>query len=46
MTDVNRNPIIERLADHSDMIATLTNIIATLTRRVEHLEAQQRSSDE
>jgi hypothetical protein len=46
MTDINRNPIIERLEDHSDMLATLTEIIAALQRRVEHLEAQQRSSNE
>ena len=32
------DPIIERLADHSDMLATLTEIIDKLTRRVEHLE--------
>ena len=35
MTD---DPIIERLADHSDMLATLTDIVAKLTLRVERLE--------
>ena len=34
----DEHPIIERLADHSDMLATLTDIIAKLTLRVEALE--------
>ena len=32
------HPIVERLADHSDMLATLTDIVARLTQRVERLE--------
>jgi hypothetical protein len=39
MTD----PVVERLADHSDMIATLVDIVARLTVRVERLERLERT---
>ena len=40
-----QHPIVERLADHSDMLATLTDIVDNHARRIERLEQIQRQDD-